>query len=60
MARNVSSTVDAGFWKSLKAKGVSCSPVEREGWGLKTTIHLPSGSEIGLYQAAHPTALDLD
>ena len=45
--------------KSLLAKGVSCSPVETEVWGIKTTIQLPSGSEIGLYQPTHPTALGL-
>jgi len=43
--------------KSLQAKGVSCSPVEEEDWGIKTTLLLPSGSEIGLYQPTHPTAL---
>jgi len=43
--------------KSLEAKNVSCSPVEEEDWGIKTTIQLPSGGEIGLYQPTHPTAL---
>jgi catechol 2,3-dioxygenase-like lactoylglutathione lyase family enzyme len=45
--------------KSLQAKGVSCSQVEEEDWGIKTTIKLPSGGEIGLYQPTHPTALGL-
>ncbi|SRR5712692_9004160 len=45
--------------KSLKAKKVRCSPVEEERWGIKTTIRLPSGGEIGLYQPTHPTAIDL-
>ena len=45
--------------KSLEARGVTCSPVEEEDWGIKTTIQLPSGGEIGLYQPTHPTALDL-
>ena len=45
--------------KSLDAKNVSCSPVEEEDWGIKTTIQLPSGGEIGLYQPTHPTALGL-
>jgi len=44
---------------ALAAKGVRCSPVETERWGLRTTIPLPSGGEIGLYQPTHPTALDL-
>jgi hypothetical protein len=45
--------------KSLLAKGANCSPVETENWGIKTTIQLPSGGEIGLYQPTHPTALGL-
>jgi hypothetical protein len=44
---------------SLKAKGVKCTPSEKERWGIKTTIQLPSGGEIGLYQPTHPTALDM-
>jgi len=43
--------------KSLEAKGVSCSPVEKEDWGIKTTVVLPSGGEIGIYQPSHPTAI---
>jgi catechol 2,3-dioxygenase-like lactoylglutathione lyase family enzyme len=45
--------------QSLKAKSVTCSPVEEEDWGIKTTIQLPSGGELGLYQPTHPTALSL-
>ena len=45
--------------KSLLAKGVNCTPVETEDWGIKTTIQLPSGGEVGLYQPTHPTALGL-
>ena len=46
-----------GFIKSLEAKKVRCSAVTKEAWGMKTTIRLPSGGEIGLYQPTHPTAL---
>ena len=46
--------------QSLEAKNVKCSAVSREVWGIKTTIPLPSGVEIGLYQPTHPTALDLN
>ncbi|HZR04923.1 MAG TPA: hypothetical protein VFA61_03745 [Candidatus Udaeobacter sp.] len=42
----------------LKSKGVACSkPVEAE-WGVSTSIRLPSGGEIGLYQPAHPTMIE--
>jgi len=43
----------------LAAKGVRCTDVHEERWGIRTTIALPSGSELGLYQPKHPTALDL-
>jgi hypothetical protein len=45
---------------SLKGKNVQCTEVETERWGIRTTIALPSGGEIGLYQATHPTALNLN
>jgi hypothetical protein len=45
--------------KLLKAKSVACTEVEKENWGIRTTIQLPSGGEIGLYQPTHATALDL-
>lgn len=48
------------FINSLKVKNVTCTSVTEEPWGMKTTIRLPSGGEIGLYQPTHPTALDLD
>jgi len=45
--------------KRLQAKKVSCSTVETERWGMKTTLRLPSGAKLGLYQPTHPTAVDL-
>ena len=44
---------------SLEANKVKCAPLQKERWGIRTTITLPSGGEIGLYQPTHPTALDL-
>ena len=43
--------------RALEAKGVKCSEVDTAPWGIKTTIPLPSGGEIGLYQPRHPTAI---
>jgi hypothetical protein len=41
----------------LKSKGVAyATPVEAE-WGISTSVRLPSGGEIGLYQPAHPTMI---
>jgi catechol 2,3-dioxygenase-like lactoylglutathione lyase family enzyme len=45
--------------KQLAAKRVICTPVDKEPWGIRTTIPLPSGGEVGLYQPTHPTALKL-
>lgn len=45
--------------KVLKAKSVACSKMTEENWGYLTSITLPSGGEIGLYQPKHPTAHDL-
>ena len=44
----------------LKANNVECSAIETAEWGSKTTLRLPSGGELGLYQPTHPTALDLN
>jgi len=44
---------------ALAAKGVECSEVHKERWGSITRVRLPGGSEIGLYQPKHPTALGL-
>lgn len=41
----------------LKKKRVSCTQAERERWGIRTTIKLPSGGEIGLYEPTHPSPL---
>jgi hypothetical protein len=43
----------------LLAKNVTCTAIDKVRWGMKTTIRLPSGGAIGLYQPTHPTALAL-
>ncbi|HXU45586.1 MAG TPA: VOC family protein [Thermoanaerobaculia bacterium] len=44
---------------ALAAKGVQCTEIEQAPWGIRTTIRLPSGGELGLYEPRHPTALNL-
>jgi hypothetical protein len=46
--------------KSLEAKNVRCAPITEARWGMSTSIQLPSGGEIGLYQPTHLTAHDSD
>src|SRR5580658_372487 len=45
--------------QSLAAKNVTCGAIDKARWGMKTTIRLPNGGAIGLYQPTHPTALGL-
>lgn len=44
---------------SLAAKGFACEEVQEPPWGSLTTIPLPGGGKLGLYQPKHPTAADL-
>jgi hypothetical protein len=51
MCDDLRSTVDA-----LRTAGTRCTGLEESEFGVKTTIVLPSGGEIGLYQPSHETA----
>jgi len=42
---------------TLARKKVRCSPVKDAGWGLITSIRLPGGGSIGLYQPRHLSPL---
>jgi hypothetical protein len=42
---------------TLTKRGVTFSAVEEARWGSITKLRLPSGTEIGLYQPTHKTAL---
>ena len=55
MCDDIKSTV-----KELKGKGIKVIPIHEERWGLATSIMIPGGGEIGLYQPTHPTALILN
>ena len=43
----------------LSAKGVPVGEVSEQSFGIVTTVTLPSGAEIGLYQPLHARATDL-
>lgn len=43
--------------QTLKADGFTCTEIEESEFGLKTTILLPSGGELGLYQPSHETPM---
>jgi catechol 2,3-dioxygenase-like lactoylglutathione lyase family enzyme len=41
----------------LKKKDVKCGPIREQGFGLVTSLTIPGGGTMGLYQPKHPTAL---
>lgn len=43
----------AAFVGAMKARGVSCSPPENLGWGVRTMLSLPGGGRLGVYQPRH-------
>ena len=45
--------------ESLLAKGAHTTEVVEAGWGITTTVGLPGGGGLGLYQPRHATALNL-
>ena len=38
---------------TLKDKGIACSAVDDQGWGLLSSITLPGGGDLGIYQPRH-------
>ena len=42
------------FVERARERGVSCSEVDDQGWGLLVQIELPGGSRLGVYQPRHP------
>ncbi len=48
-----------GAIRTLESKGVGSSGITEARWGKTTTVRLPSGGEIGLYQPLHPLAIGL-
>lgn len=49
----------AGTMASFNAKGAATTEPKNERWGTVTTVRLPSGASLGLYQPRHATALHL-
>jgi hypothetical protein len=43
--------------RGLEEKGLTTTPVADRGWGLVTTLELPGGDTLGLYQPKHPSPL---
>jgi predicted enzyme related to lactoylglutathione lyase len=45
--------------RDLNAKGVTTGPVQEQRWGRLTSITLPGGAQLGMYEPKHPRAIDL-
>lgn len=43
----------------LESKGILCAGIETEPWGMQTSIILPGGGSIGIYEPHHPLAIKL-
>jgi catechol 2,3-dioxygenase-like lactoylglutathione lyase family enzyme len=54
MCDNLDATIEG-----LRARGAQTTEIVQAGWGITTTIRLPGGSGLGLYQPRHVTALHL-
>jgi hypothetical protein len=44
--------------EALRAKGVELGDVSEERWGRLTSIKLPGGGELGLYEPRHPSPIN--
>jgi catechol 2,3-dioxygenase-like lactoylglutathione lyase family enzyme len=43
----------------LQARGAEVTgSISRQRWGMLTSLRIPGGVEVGLYQPLHPTAVD--
>ena len=52
MCDDLAATID-----HLKRNGIDCGEVHDAPWGSVTTIHIPGGATMGLYEPRHPTAI---
>ena len=41
------------FMAEMTGRGVTCDPVQNQGWGLLTQVTLPGGGKLGVYQPRH-------
>lgn len=41
------------FVAQMKERGVATAPVENQGWGLLTSVTLPGGGKLGVYEPRH-------
>jgi len=42
------------FVASMGEHGIVCSAIQNQGWGMLTSLTLPGGGKLGVYQPRHP------
>src|SRR5438552_17007856 len=45
------------FIADMKAKGFACDPVSEQRWGRLTSLTLPSGAKLGVYEPRHASPI---
>jgi hypothetical protein len=43
----------AAFVDAMSERGLACDEVSNQGWGMLTSVTLPGGSKLGVYQPRH-------
>jgi hypothetical protein len=46
-----------GFIAEMAKKNVSCGPVSQERWGVLTSVTLPGGGNLGVYEPRHASPI---
>jgi hypothetical protein len=46
------------FRAQMSERGIACSELRSERWGLITHLTLPGGGALGVYQPTHPSPLN--
>ncbi len=41
------------FVAAMASRGIACSEVQNQGWGMLANVTLPGGSQLGVYQPRH-------
>ena len=42
-----------GFVADMEQRGLACDPITSQGWGMLTSVTMPGGGKLGVYQPRH-------
>jgi hypothetical protein len=43
----------SAFVGDMTKRGIQCGPIQDQGWGILTSVVLPGGGKLGVYQPRH-------